>query len=144
MAGQEKELRFDTGVADYSLNGRYTVSFNPTDVCFFEQIYALIERLDEKQEKLEAAVKNDDVKAMFSLHRRRDGEMRAELDALLGAGCCESVFGAQNVFSYSDGFPVWLNLLFALIDEAADASVRERRKTNPRIEKYTKKYHRQI
>lgn len=49
--------------------------------------------------------------------------------------------GKMNVYALSDGLPVWVNLMLAVMDEIDTAFAREQKQTNPRIAKYTAKYH---
>ncbi|MBQ9720270.1 MAG: hypothetical protein IJV64_06200 [Oscillospiraceae bacterium] len=62
------------------------------------------------------------------------------IDGALGAGCCAAVFGTMNVYALAKGLPVWANLLLAVIDEIDTTFAREQKATNPRLEKYLKKY----
>ncbi len=40
-----KQLHFSDGLEEYSLNGRVTVCFNPTDASFLERLAELFSRL---------------------------------------------------------------------------------------------------
>lgn len=55
---------------------------------------------------------------------------------------CDSIFGSMNLYAMADGLHVWTNFLLALMDETDSAFAREQKATNPRIQKYTAKYHR--
>lgn len=138
-----KEIVFNTGVVEYNLNGKCSVCFNPTDTVFVKRIYDVFNALDEVQEKYKAAIeKMADKTEIFSISRKMDAEMRGMIDDVLGAGVCDAVFGELNVYAMADGLPIWVNLLLALMDELDTAVAREQKATNPRIAKYTKKYHR--
>lgn len=138
-----KEIVFNTGVVEYSLNGKCSVCFNPTDTVFVKRIYDVFNALDEVQEKYKAAIeKMADKTEIFIISRKMDAEMRGMIDDVLGAGVCDAVFGELNVYAMADGLPIWVNLLLALMDELDTAVAREQKATNPRIAKYTKKYHR--
>ena len=52
-----------------------------------------------------------------------------------------TTFNTPNVYAMADGLPVWCNLLFAIMDEIDTSFAREQKATNPRIQKYTAKYH---
>ena len=54
-----KQLQFSTGLEEYSLNGRVTVRFNPTDASFLERLAELFSRLDALQEEVEAAMQGE-------------------------------------------------------------------------------------
>ena len=47
-----KELRINTGVEDYLLAGKVAVSFNPTDMNFFERLSRAFSELDALQEEV--------------------------------------------------------------------------------------------
>ena len=48
----------------------------------------------------------------------------------------------MNVYAMADGLPVWCNLMLAVMDEIDTSFAREQKRMNPRIAKYTAKYHR--
>lgn len=136
-----KELSFETGLVSYTVNGGRELSFNPTDPAFIERLFAAFNSLDERQEayraEMEAAPDN---LSAFELARRMDGEMRVLIDGALGEGLSEDVFGDMNVYALADGMPVWANLLLAVMDECENGFVREQKASNPRLEKYLRKY----
>lgn len=138
-----KELQINTGVESYQINGQFAVTFNPTDSAFVERLFSAFDGLDSKQESYKAEIeKIGDRREIFAVARKRDEEMREMIDSVLGAGCCAAVFGDMNVYAMAEGLPVWANLLLAVIDEIDTTFAREQKATNPRIEKYLKKYHR--
>lgn len=137
------EIRFDDGLVTYNLNGKCEVSFNPTDSNFAERLYSAFEELDKKQEGFKAEIeKNGDKREIFDFTRERDAEMRAIIDNLFEAPVSAALFGGMNVYALSNGLPVWCNLMLAVMDEIDTSFTREQKLTNPRISKYTKKYHR--
>lgn len=135
------EIKFETGLVEYDLGGKAKVTFNPSDVSFARRLYGVFEELDRKQVEYQTAIdRSGDAAALFDVLERLDRDMRAQLDGVLGVGVCEAVFGTMNLSALAGGFPVWANLLLAIMDEM-DASIeREASLTNPRIEKYTRKY----
>lgn len=138
-----KELNFDTGLVSYQLNGAVEVVFNPTDAAFVERLFATFDALDARQEEYNAEKsKTGDSRKVFDLAREMDGEMRSLIDTALGQPVCEALFGGMNVYALADGLPVWCNLMFAVMDEIDTAFAREHKAMNPRIQKYTAKYHR--
>lgn len=135
-------LNFDTGVVTFSVNGKAEVSFNPTDSNFVEKLYNAFEELDKKQESYKAQIeKSADKKEIFDFARERDAEMRGVIDGLFGVEISDAVFGGMNVYAMSNGLPVWCNLMLAVMDEVDTTFAREQKATNPRIAKYTAKYH---
>ena len=134
------DIRFDTGLKTFDINGRCEVTFAPTDMAFIERVFTALDNMDKKQEgyrKLADEVQDNE---MFALARRMDNEARDEINAIFGTDVCTPIFGNLNVFTIADGFPVWANFVLAIIDELDGAFAAEKKKTNPRIAKYTAKY----
>ena len=137
-----KELNFDTGAVTSSLGGKAQLTFNPTDPAFVERLFNAFDTLDKKQEAYRAEVdRTANKREIFDTARRMDEEMREIIDEALGGGVCEALFGQMNVYAMADGLPVWANLMLTVMDEVDTAFAREQKATNPRIAKYTKKYH---
>lgn len=137
-----QELNFDTGLVTFSINGKAEATFNPTDSAFVERLFQTFDKLDGKQEtyktRVEAAKGNREI---FDVAREMDAEMRELLDGALGAPVCDRVFGGMNVYALAEGLPVWCNLMFAVMDQIDTTFAQEQKKTNPRIQKYTSRYH---
>lgn len=137
-----KELRFDTGLVSYKLNDAVEVAFNPTDVAFTERLFNVFNELDKKQSEYDAEkTANMDARQFFDTARRLDEEMRSMIDDVFGRPVCAALFGGMNVYAFADGLPVWCNLMFTIMDEIDGSMVREKAAVNPRIQKYTAKYH---
>ena len=136
------EIRFDTGLKSFDINGAYTVTFAPTDMNFIERVYTALDRMDKRQEGYKAVADAATDKEVFQLAHKMDSEAREEINGIFGEDICSAVFGSLNVFTVADGLPVWANFLLALIDQLDGAFAAEKKKTNPRIQKYTAKYKR--
>ena len=138
-----KSLNFESGLVTYNINGKCQVSFNPTDSNFVECLYLAFEDLDKKQESYKTQVeKLADKREIFDFARERDVEMRQVIDGLFDAPVSDSLFGGMSVYAVAGGLPVWCNLMLAVMDEIDTTFSREQKATNPRIAKYTEKYHR--
>lgn len=138
-----KSLNFESGLVTYNINGKCQVSFNPTDSNFVERLYLAFEDLDKKQESYKTQVeKLSDKREIFDFARERDVEMRQVIDGLFDAPVSDSLFGGMSVYAVAGGLPVWCNLMLAVMDEIDTTFSREQKATNPRIAKYTEKYHR--
>lgn len=135
-------LNFDTGVVKHSINGKYEVEFNPTDVSFAERLWRVFEHLEQKQDSKRKALENATTAESFDLARKWDAEMREVIDDVFGGPLCASVFGDTSLYAVANGLPLWANLMLAVMDEMDAAIIREKKATDPRIQKYTKKYHR--
>lgn len=136
------DIRFDTGVKEFNINGAVTVRFSPTDMNFIEKVYNALENIDKKEEAYRAkssSLKSDEI---FELSRRADADAREEINAIFGDDICTPVFGELSLYAVADGFPIWANLLLAIVDQLDGAFAAEKKKTNPRIAKYTAKYKR--
>jgi len=136
-----KELVFDSGVVSYSLNGKCEVSFNPADHAFAERFYSAVDEMGKLQDEYAQKAKElQEPSQAFSLARQRDEEMGKVLDGLFDAPVCASVFGDMSLCAFANGFPVWLNLMLAILDEI-EANIGDiQKQADPRIAKYKAKY----
>ena len=89
-------------------------------------------------------MKSDDLKQIINGMRKMDKKTRQTIDELLGDGVSDQVFGSVSTYALVDGFPVWANFLLALMEDCDMAYQRERALSNPRLEKYLKKYRRTL
>ncbi len=138
-----KELKIATGVETYKLNDSVEVSFNPTDAAFGEKLFNAFDTLDKRQESYKTEVgKAEGKRELFDVVRKLDGEMREIINDVFEFDVCSGLFGELNVYALAEGLPLWANLLLAIMDEMDETLVREKKAMNPRIAKYTKKYHR--
>ena len=136
------ELNFDTGLVTYTLNGVCEVKFNPTDSEFVEKLFDAFDSLDKKQDAYKSEVERlADKREVFRVARERDREMREIIDGVFGKPVCDKLFGSMNVYAIADGLPVWCNLMLAVMEEIDTSFAREQKRTNPRVAKYTAKYH---
>lgn len=139
---ESRELNFDDGLVQFNVNGKATITFNPTDSAFVERLYEAFETLDKRQDEYKARVdKIGDKREIFDLAKQQDAEMREIIDGVLGP-VSDPIFGSMNVYAMANGLPVWCNLLLAVMDEVDTTFSREQKATNPRVAKYTAKYHR--
>ena len=134
------DIRFDTGVQEFNINGAVTVRFCPTDMNFIEKVYNVLEHIDKRQESYRAEISSMKDEEVFDFSRRLDAEAREEINSVFGSDICTPVFGDLSLYAVADGLPIWANLILAIIDQFDGAYAEEKAKTNPRIEKYTAKY----
>lgn len=138
-----KELNFATGLEEFSINGKCSVFFNPTDPNFSERLFLTFDDLDKKQEKYRARIeKTADRAEIFRIGREMDTEMREKVNSVFGEDVCTPLLGGMNIYALADGMPAWANLLLMIMDEVDTTFAREQKATNPRIKKYTEKYKR--
>jgi len=134
------DIRFDTGLKTFDINGKCEATFAPTDMAFIERVFTCLDNMDKKQgeyKKVADAASNTE---LFDLARQMDREAREEINAVFGFNICEPLFGTMNLFTVANGLPVWANFMLALIDQFEGEFAEEKKKTNPRIQKYTAKY----
>lgn len=137
-----REISFSTGLETFKVNGGHEISFNPADVGFAEKLFNTFEKLAKRQDqgKLENQAYQNDSRKLFELAKKRDEEMRLEIDMLFGEGTSAGVFGNMSTYAISDGFPLWANFLFAVIDTMDESIAVEQAKAKPRVDAYLKKY----
>ena len=136
-----ESISFDTGLKEFDLNGGVTVRFNPTSVRFAERTYDAFDRIDKCYESYQGKISGvDDAKA-FDIARDCESEILSILNELFGTDL-SGLFEEIGPIDIANGLPVWLNLMLAVIDTLDSAFAEEKKKTNPRIKKYTEKYRR--
>ena len=137
-------LNFDDGVQEYDLNGKCTIRINPTDFAFVDKMFQTFTVMEKKdanwREKLS---KTSETKEILQIYAEGNDMIRAGLDEILGDGVCAACFGVVNVLSFgSNGIPIWMNLILAVMDTMDTAYAKAQKATNPAINKYLQKYHR--
>lgn len=136
------ELKFETGIVDFSVNGKCAVSFNPTDTDFVEKLFNAFDTLDKRQDAYKAEVERTaNKREVFETAHKMDTEMREIIDGVFESPVCNGIFGGMNVYALADGLPVWCNFMLAVMDEVDTTFAREQKATNSRIKRYTAKYH---
>lgn len=139
---QSNALQIADGIVSYTINDKATIAFNPTDAAFVEQLFNTFDTLDKRQDDYKARVSTlADKRKIFDVAREMDAEIRELIDGVFGLPVCAELFGGMNVYALADGLPVWCNLMLAVMDEVDTTFAREQKATNPRIAKYTAKYH---
>lgn len=136
-----KELNVAAGLETFKINGVCEVAFCPTDPIFVEKLYNVFDSLDQKQEAYAEEIQKAQKREIFTIARKRDAELREMVNEVFGFDICSAVFGSVSVCALADGLPLWSNLMLAVMDEVDSSFEREQKRTNPRIEKYTAKYH---
>lgn len=134
------ELNHDTGVQEISLNGKVTVLLNLTDIDFVERVFNAFDDMEKKQEEYQKMLNSNDTRTLFQTARKMDGDMRETINALFGKDVCTPLYGTMNVYSRADGLPVWCNLMLCLIENMDETITAEKKKTNPKLQKYIAKF----
>lgn len=156
------ELKFDTGLITYKVNGGAEISFNPTDTEFSKKILGIFRDLTDKQEQYrkllradtetpdvstalddpEAAKKlSDQADSILNAIKKMDQDMREAIDNAFGeAGTADAVFGSASLYAYANGLPLWANFLLAVIDEMPASTEKQASLTDPRLRAQVGKY----
>ena len=114
-----KNISLETGKVEYLLGGKVSVRFNPTDLNYMERVYAAFDELSRIQTRFQTDLEAlEEEKEIFALAKETDGKIREVLNALFEKEVCEPLFGNMNLFAYSGGMPVWVNLMLALSHRA--------------------------
>lgn len=134
------QLNLETGVQEISLNGKVSVFLNLTDIDFVERIFNAFDDMEQKQEKYQKMLDGqDDARVLFKTAREMDAEMRETINGLFGLDVCTPLFGTMNVYARADGLPLWVNLIMAIIEQMDDTVTAEKKKQNPKLQKYLAK-----
>lgn len=135
------DLQINTGVEEFTLNGKFVVSYNPADPAFVSGLYNRFADLEERDRAWREKIKTLEGVDVLNAWAEGDALFRDALDDVLGAGCCAAVCGKTSVLAIADGAPIWMNILLAIIDTMDSAVAREQKATNPKLQKYLSKYH---
>ena len=148
-------LRIETGlkeiqIADEDGNVACTVRLNPTDMYFAEKLLDTMADIGDlytdyvnKSKEIDEIEDSDKSNIQFiELGRTADTQIREKINGLFGQDICTPLVGSMRIYAMANGFPVWANIVFAFIDLFDENLTKEKKKQNPRIEKYTKKYSR--
>ena len=141
-----KELKIETGLQTFSLNGKAEVTFNPSDPAFVKSLYDIFTSLEQKQAEYEeesSKIPDDDPIKVFEFANKKDAEMRAVINGFFNTDICEPLFGHMSVYAFStNGLPIWMEFFLAIIDECGANMDELTKKGSAKAEKYIKKYQR--
>lgn len=117
---------FDEGFREFEINGGRTIRIKPGDFSLPKRM----EALNEWAKSFEPGKTLDELE-------ESDREARKQLDAVLGEGVSDIIFGDMNCMSYASGKPVFINFIeafFPIIEAELNA---EKEKSDANIKKYT-------
>lgn len=135
------ELKIESGIKEYDLNGKVTVLFNPTDTMFIERCFDTFSSLDDIQTSFQEKVTQaTDNATLFTVAKEMDAEIRGKINALFGFDVCTPLLGDMSICALAGGLPIWANIMLAMIDEMDGSFANEKKQRNPRLDKYIKKY----
>ena len=131
------EIKVNTGLVEYDLGGKVTVSFNPTDAVFGKKLYEAVGALADLQDE---KMPEGDAKELLIWMMDKDEKGREIIDNLFDKEVCKPLYDTISVFAFADGLPLWANLLLAMLDQMNDSTSKQREEAKKRISKYTAKY----
>lgn len=135
-----KELKFETGVQSYAVNGvKNAFTANLTEGGFIDRLCNAMESLQKMHREL-SIKENADISEMLTLISDYDKNVRAAIDGAFGDGTSEKVFGNQSTFSFGEHSPVWVNFLVSVMEEADNQFSEETKTVNPKLKKFLNKY----
>lgn len=134
------QLTMNNGVKAYAVNGiENALYFNPLDADFAKRILDAIPKCQKIMENKQIS-KDDEAEVLFAKLREADKEIRAAIDEAFGQPVCEKIFTETRVTALADGFPLWLNLILAIVDEI-DANISAvDKQSSEKLQYYTGKY----
>lgn len=132
-------LNYSAGGKVYDLPNGETVSFDP---CNAEFASAVVRAFSNCHKIHQEGTKElpQDVDELYKATKKMAGDIRREIDAVFGDGVCDKACCGSSPISISDGLPVWMNFLMAVIDEI-DANIPEgEKRSRARVQQYMDKY----
>ena len=134
-------FRPDDGIQEISINDKVSVWINLTDMNFIARVFMIFDAMDKHQEKYQSMLKTtENLQDIFKTAREMDAEMRTLINTLFDTDVCTPIFGDMNVYALAGGTPVWFNLIMCLIENMDDTVVAEKKKTNPKLQKYLARF----
>lgn len=122
-----RELNFDSGIVEYRVNGKATLSFNRSDPNLYNRMQDLSSKLaaidsDLKKEK-DAA---DDGLALMKILSAYDKRIKAELSVVFGEqNDFDAIFEGQNVMSIAGNGQLLITNFLDAIRPVIESGVKE-------------------
>ena len=134
-------MEIKTGVQNYDLGGKVTVSFNPTDLHFAGKVKDGIDACIAREEAFQNFVaKTEDVGKMFLEAENADKDIEGIVNGVFGVDVVAPLCEGISVRAWADGMPIWANILLAIMDVLEAGQSEAMKASKARIAKYTKKY----
>ena len=140
-------IQFETGIEEFSLNGKVSVTFMPTDIHFINRVINAFNEIQSMYETYQAAIEpyqgsdsEEDAKAVYEIAEKADAKIRDKINAVFDKDVCTPTIGYSSILSPAGGLPIWQNMLLSIIDRFDSQLMEEQKKTNPRLAEYTRKY----
>ena len=136
-----EKLNISTGIKEYSLNDKVSVWFNPTDADFMTRVFDTFDALEKKQDEYANAIaKTKTTRESLKVMADMNEEMRGLLLELFGTDIVTPLIGNANVYAFSEGMPIWANIMLAILDKMEGEHAEQIKLSKKRMAKYTAKY----
>lgn len=133
-------LNFSSGYKTFTINGdeNAVIRVKTTDFSLPKRLTELRQKIRANVSELEKIKENEqDVEKIMNLLDEADRKTKRDIDETFGSNVSAVVFGISNCLSFSDGMPVALNFLNAIIPEITSDVEKEQKKAQQKISKYT-------
>ena len=144
------QLDLSSGTKTYTFKGdggEREVRYNPPDSRLIARMMDAFARMEEADNRLREELKKvsgnidpEGARRVLTLCNDADRIFRTELDTLFGEGLCDLMYGDVSLYAMQGGAPLWANFIFSVFDTMDAAALEESKLTNPKIDKYLKKY----
>lgn len=132
-------LNYTAGKREYTLPSGAIIHFDPCDSEFANKIIVAVRNCNNIQNSFPKEPFTD-LDTQLSFIQKMNGDIREEIDKAFGEPVCEKACCGSSPISLSDGLPVWMNFLMAVIDEI-DANMPEgEKRSRARVQQYMDKY----
>lgn len=136
-------IKIDTGLKTYDIedsNGtvRGQISFNPTDINFYQRAMEFSEKIDSWLETITSLSDENSENTLADKISESDANVKAQINELFGdENTSKVVFGNQNAFNTLNGVTFIERFLNAFIPIIEEEFKKEEKKSKQHIEKYT-------
>lgn len=132
-------LNYTAGKREYTLPSGATIHFDPCDSEFANRVVIAFRNSNKIQSSFPKEPM-DDLDQQLSVIQKMNADIREEIDKAFGETVCDKACCGSSPVSLSDGLPVWMNFLMAVIDEI-DANMPEgEKRSRARVQQYMDKY----
>lgn len=132
-------LSYTAGKQEYTLPGGSVIYFDPCDSEFANKVVVAF-RNCHKIQKSFPEKPFEDLDEQLAFIQKMNADIREEIDKAFDAEVCTKACCGSSPISISDGLPVWMNFLMAVIDEI-DANMPEgEKRSRARVQQYMDKY----
>lgn len=132
-----------SNIQEYNINGKAVIRFNPMDTGFVKRFLDACDELAKRQEAFGKEAEEAPADNFFPVAEKADTDMREIINGLFGEDICTPIFDKMSVTALSEGLPLWLNFMLAIMDEITE-TVEEVKgskvEVNPKLQKYLSKF----